>query len=91
MKRFVILLAIVLAGRDIHSLESCVRRERAAAGLSNPTAASTPTPARAESLPAGKVVEKVMTLADAGQSYALYLPSNYTPGRQWPILYCFDP
>jgi predicted esterase len=24
------------------------------------------------------------------QSYALYLPRNYTPDREWPILYCFD-
>ncbi len=24
------------------------------------------------------------------QAYALYLPSNYTPDRSWPILYAFD-
>ncbi len=26
-----------------------------------------------------------------GQSYALYLPSGYTPDRAWPIVFCFDP
>ena len=42
-------------------------------------------------LPRGRVVERVACRADAAQSYALYLPSGYTPDRRWPILYCFDP
>ncbi len=25
------------------------------------------------------------------QTYALYLPSSYTPTKQWPIIYAFDP
>jgi hypothetical protein len=29
--------------------------------------------------------------ATAGQSYALYLPSTYQPGRRWPVLFVFDP
>ena len=44
-----------------------------------------------EELPRGRVVERVATLRDASQTYALYLPSNYTPTRKWPVLYCFDP
>lgn len=28
---------------------------------------------------------------DPGETYALYLPSNYTPARAWPIIYAFDP
>ncbi|MBV9923613.1 MAG: hypothetical protein JOZ96_01130 [Acidobacteria bacterium] len=47
--------------------------------------------ARAEELPRGQVVERVATLKDPAQTYALYLPSNYTPERRWPTLYCFDP
>ncbi|HKY06360.1 MAG TPA: hypothetical protein VJQ56_15800, partial [Blastocatellia bacterium] len=39
----------------------------------------------------GRVVDKVECKADAGQSYALYVPSNYTPEKRWPVLYCFDP
>ena len=41
--------------------------------------------------PKGKIVEKVVVSADSNQSYALYLPSNYTAEKKWPILYCFDP
>ena len=39
----------------------------------------------------GKVIEKVVSQSDPNQSYALYLPSQYTPDKKWPILYCFDP
>jgi predicted esterase len=42
-------------------------------------------------LPRGTVVESVAALADARQTYALYLPNAYTPARRWPVLYCFDP
>ncbi len=42
-------------------------------------------------IPKGQIVEKLVCAADATQSYALYLPSNYTPARKWPILYAFDP
>ncbi|MGB8509679.1 MAG: hypothetical protein WCD76_14935, partial [Pyrinomonadaceae bacterium] len=45
----------------------------------------------AEDLPRGAIVESVGTQADARQTYALYLPSNYTPARKWPVLYAFDP
>src|SRR5262245_33774455 len=44
-----------------------------------------------QDLPRGKVNERVVCLKDASQSYALYLPPNYAPDRQWPILYAFDP
>ena len=49
-----------------------------------------PIAASAQDLPRGQLVEKVVTRADAGQSYALYLPKAYRPDRQWPILYVFD-
>lgn len=42
-------------------------------------------------LPPGRVIEKVACYGDPAESYALYLPSHYTPGRKWPILYVFDP
>ena len=47
--------------------------------------------ARAEELPKGVVVEKVASRDDAEQTYALYLPSGYTPEKSWPIVYAFDP
>jgi tetratricopeptide (TPR) repeat protein len=39
----------------------------------------------------GKIIEKVTTSADPSQSFALYLPSTYTPSKKWPIIYGFDP
>jgi len=39
---------------------------------------------------AGQIVEKVTCANAAGQTYALYLPSRYSPDRPWPILYAFD-
>ena len=43
------------------------------------------------SIPRGEIVERVEALNDSSQSYTLYLPSNYTPDRKWPVLYAFDP
>jgi dienelactone hydrolase len=45
----------------------------------------------AEQLPRGVVMESVGVESSPGQSYALYLPSAYTPERKWPVLYAFDP
>ena len=46
---------------------------------------------QAQDLPVGKIIERVVCLKDAGQSYALYLPPNYTTDRRWPVIYAFDP
>ena len=43
------------------------------------------------SIPRAQIVERIEALSDSSQSYALYLPSNYTPDRKWPVLYAFDP
>ena len=42
-------------------------------------------------IPKGQIVERLVCLSDPNQSYALYLPSNYSPDLKWPILYAFDP
>jgi hypothetical protein len=47
--------------------------------------------ANAQELPVGKIIERVVCIKDAGQSYALYLPPNYTTDRRWPVIYSFDP
>lgn len=39
----------------------------------------------------GAITEKVVCAAKPEQSYALYLPSNYTAGKKWPIIYAYDP
>jgi dienelactone hydrolase len=42
-------------------------------------------------IPAGQVIDNVLCEKDASQSYALYLPSNYTAEKSWPVIYAFDP
>jgi poly(3-hydroxybutyrate) depolymerase len=39
---------------------------------------------------AGQIIEKVQVL-NTDQSYAAYLPSNYTPQKSWPTVFCLDP
>lgn len=39
----------------------------------------------------GKVLDRVEVRDHPGQTYALYVPSAYTPDRAWPVLYCLDP
>lgn len=40
-------------------------------------------------IPAGEIVN-VTCAADSAQSYALYLPSGYTPTREWKLILAFD-
>ena len=42
-------------------------------------------------LPVGQVIPEILCVADTSESYALYLPSNYSPDKRWPIIYAFDP
>ena len=46
---------------------------------------------KADELSQGVVIEKVACRESAEQTYALFLPSAYTPSRKWPVLYAFDP
>jgi dienelactone hydrolase len=45
----------------------------------------------AEDLPAGRIIEIVKCEADASQSYALYVPSNYSAARSWNVIFAMDP
>ena len=38
----------------------------------------------------GKVIPNVQCRRDISQNYALYLPSNYSEDKKWPIVYAFD-
>lgn len=40
---------------------------------------------------AGQVTDPVTCTAEAGQSYALYLPPGYDPARKYPTLFGFSP
>src|SRR5262245_55010456 len=40
---------------------------------------------------ASQEIKQIDVQGHPGQSYALFVPSSYTPQRQWPMLYCLDP
>lgn len=40
---------------------------------------------------AGRVYERVVCKNSPDQSYALYLPSSFSPTRAWPLVAAFDP
>jgi poly(3-hydroxybutyrate) depolymerase len=46
--------------------------------------------AAAQDLPRGQVIGEVECQDAPAQHYALYLPSNFTPSRQWPVILAFD-
>jgi hypothetical protein len=54
--------------------------------LASTTASATP-----DVFPLGKVIDSVACKMTSGQSYALYLPTTYTPDKSWPVIFCFDP
>lgn len=47
--------------------------------------------AQAAEFSRGVIIERVVCQSNAAQSYALYLPSSYTPEKKWPVIYAFDP
>ncbi|HXL80071.1 MAG TPA: hypothetical protein VN951_04270 [Pyrinomonadaceae bacterium] len=55
------------------------------------TASSRGFASQPDEWPRGEIVESVACKSDPQQSYALYLPSQYTPEKKWPMLYAFDP
>jgi len=69
-------------------ISSFVRLVVMAVLLAHAAAAAT---AQTQSIPRGQIVERIEALNDSSQTYALYLPSNYTSDRKWPVLYAFDP
>ncbi|HMF98267.1 MAG TPA: hypothetical protein VKE96_28400, partial [Vicinamibacterales bacterium] len=48
-------------------------------------------PLRAQQLPRGTIIDSVTCADDSTQSYALYLPSTYSPDRAWSLLIAFHP
>lgn len=56
--------------------------------FSSPATQKTAAPAP---LPVGSVIPSVVAAKNAGQTYALYLPSSYSSDRSWPVVYVFDP
>jgi poly(3-hydroxybutyrate) depolymerase len=47
--------------------------------------------AAAQDLPRGTIVDSVACADDPAETYALYLPSDYSPDRAWSLLLAFHP
>ena len=47
--------------------------------------------AATQELPRGQIIDNVICAADSNQSYALYLPSTFTPARIWSLIIAFHP
>ena len=58
------------------------------ASMNGLTAQTPPSPA---ALAKGIILDRVVTANHPDQSYALYLPSDYSPDRFWPVVFSFDP
>ncbi|MFW6083862.1 MAG: hypothetical protein ACODAA_01470 [Gemmatimonadota bacterium] len=41
--------------------------------------------------PTGRIVENVRATSDSSRSFALYVPTSYTPDREWPLVMIMDP
>src|SRR5262245_14259206 len=44
----------------------------------------------AQDLPRGQIIADVACADNPAQHYSLYLPSNYTTDRTWPVILLFD-
>jgi hypothetical protein len=44
-----------------------------------------------QDLPRGQIIDSVKCLTQPAQQYALYVPSGYSPVRQWSAIFAFDP
>jgi len=44
-----------------------------------------------QALEYGKILTKVKCLKNRTQSYAVYIPSNYSEDKKYPVIFCFDP
>jgi predicted esterase/cytochrome c556 len=44
----------------------------------------------AEDFVPGQISDNVQCQKDGSQHYALYVPSNFTPTRKWPVIFGFD-
>jgi hypothetical protein len=48
-------------------------------------------PQRPPTLPTGTLLPKVAAIGAPGQTYALYLPAQYSTAKRWPVVYVLAP
>jgi len=50
-----------------------------------------PSGRQSQDLEKGRIIDKVVCVKNSQFSYALFLPSDYSGEREWPVIICFDP
>jgi predicted esterase len=76
---------------------SATRLWLALIGFAPALAAQAPTPSTLSPAPVllpfpkGRVAERLRSLADSTEEYAVYLPSKYSADQRWPLLLIMDP
>jgi dienelactone hydrolase len=71
-------------------LFSCHSGTKNPTGENNSQTKDTVAPAVKENFPKGEIIEKVVCKSDASQSYAMYLPKNYSLDKTYPVVFAFD-
>lgn len=72
-------------------MTAMLRQAAFVAALAASAASLSTAPADAQELRRGVIIDEVKCAADPSQSYALYLPSAYTPEKSWSLLIAFHP
>jgi dienelactone hydrolase len=82
---------VMFASQNVTASIGRMRRASLGAGVLFIFLLASANGAKADEIAPGKIAPKVVCEADATQTYALYLPTAYSPKEHWPILYAFDP
>ncbi|MGI9103251.1 MAG: tetratricopeptide repeat protein [Terriglobales bacterium] len=78
----------MFSGKEVPIHSTCVLI--AIAFWSLMSAAQAPSPAVGDIRP-GEIVKEVQCRRPPACSYAIYLPSTFTPAKSWPTIFAFDP
>ncbi len=85
MKFHLVFLSVLLLPL-LHSCNSEINRS-----ASNNTAETKALIIPKDRFPVGQIIENVVCKTDTSQRYVMYLPSNYSINKTFPVMYVFDP
>ena len=84
--RLCVISVLMLCGCHGHSTSSSTNNSQATQDTINKHAYANLKP-----LAAGVIIDSVQCVEDLSQYYSIYLPSNYSNAKKWPVIYFFDP
>ncbi|MBV9110222.1 MAG: hypothetical protein JO306_12500, partial [Gemmatimonadetes bacterium] len=71
-----------------HRFAAAIAAATALVGFARAAAAQEPL---GDTIPRGRVVERIRSASDTSRSYALYVPTAWAPQKKWPLLVLIDP